>query len=67
MNKQRPVTEVWAIAKDVFESLKQKKAIGHQRLSHFWQDALGANPDGWLAKPAIRKMLGPLQRRVPLT
>jgi hypothetical protein len=50
----------------VSESLKQEKAIAHQRLSHFWQDALGANPDGWLAKPAIRRMFGASPRRVPL-
>ena len=32
-----------------------------------WQDALGATPDRWLAKPETRKMLGQLRRRVPLT
>jgi hypothetical protein len=31
-----------------------------------WNDALGATPDRWLAKPTTRKALGPLQRRVPL-
>jgi hypothetical protein len=34
--------------------------------SNAWQDALGATPDRWLAKPATRKLLAPLQRRVPL-